>query len=155
MKIGTETKGFAGLEDALIELEKFSGRTTTGKNAVQRGLKKAMRHIEDKAKSLVPVDQGDLRESITTKKERAKRHRGSAKFQRQTGISMLTGPTGTQAGGNAAWQEFGTVKMTPAPYMRPAADSEADKVIADVANELQDAVGKSVARARKKAAGSR
>ncbi|MAG24953.1 hypothetical protein CMI47_05175 [Candidatus Pacearchaeota archaeon] len=151
MKFSTKTTGFEGLEDMLIELEQFSGRTTTGKNAVQRGLKKAMKHIEDKAKSLVPVDDGDLRDSITTKKERAKRQRGSAKFQRQTGISMLTGPTGKQEGGNAAWQEFGTVKMTPAPYMRPAADSESDKVIADVAKELQDAIGKSVARARKKA----
>lgn len=151
MKFSTKTTGFEGLEDMLIELEQFSGRTTTGKNAVQRGLKKAMKHIEDKAKSLVPVDDGDLRDSITTKKERAKRQRGSAKFERQTGISMLTGPTGKQEGGNAAWQEFGTVKMTPAPYMRPAADSESDKVIADVAKELQDAIGKSVARARKKA----
>lgn len=151
MKFSTKTTGFEGLEDMLIELEQFSGRTTTGKNAVQRGLKKAMKHIEDKAKSLVPVDDGDLRDSITTKKERAMRQRGSAKFQRQTGISMLTGPIGKQEGGNAAWQEFGTVKMTPAPYMRPAADTEGDKVIADVAKELQDAIGKSVARARKKA----
>lgn len=151
MKFSTKTTGFEGLEDMLIELEQFSGRTTTGKNAVQRGLKKAMKHVEDKAKSLVPVDEGDLRDSITTKKERAKRQRGSAKFARQTGISMLTGPTGKPEGGNPAWQEFGTVKMTPQPYMRPAADSQADKVIADVAKELQDAVKKSVARARKKA----
>ncbi len=151
MKFSTKTTGFEGLEDMLIELEQFSGRTTTGKNAVQRGLKKAMKHVEDKAKSLVPVDEGDLRDSITTKKERAKRQRGSAKFARQTGVSMLTGPTGKPEGGNPAWQEFGTVKMTPQPYMRPAADSQADKVIADVAKELQDAVKKSVARARKKA----
>jgi len=151
MKFSTKTTGFEGLEDMLIELEQFSGRTTTGKNAVQRGLKKAMKHVEEKAKSLVAVDEGDLRDSITTKKERAKRQRGSAKFARQTGVSMLTGPTGKPEGGNAAWQEFGTVKMTPQPYMRPAADSQADRVIADVAKELQDAVKKSVARARKKA----
>ncbi len=152
MKFSTKTTGFEGLEDALIELEQFSGRTTTGKNAVQRGIKNAMKRVENKAKSLVPVGEGDLRDSITTKKERAKRQRGSAKFARQTGISMLTGPTGKQEGGNPAWQEFGTVKMTPQPYMRPAADSEGQKVIADVAKELQDAVMKSVARARKKAA---
>lgn len=152
MKFSTKTTGFEGLEDALIELEQFSGRTTTGKNAVQRGIKKAMKRVENKAKSLVPVDDGDLRDSITTKKERAKRQRGSAKFARQTGISMLTGPTGKKEGGNPAWQEFGTVKMTPQPYMRPAADLEGERVIADVAKELQDAVMKSVARARKKAA---
>lgn len=152
MKISTKTEGFAGLEDALIELEKFSGRTTTGKNAVQRGIRKAMKRVEDRAKSLVPVDKGEIRDSITTKKERAKRQRGSAKFSRETGISMLTGPTGKPAGGNPAWQEFGTVKMTPQPYMRPAADSEGPKVIKVVAEELQDAVKKSLARVRKKAA---
>ena len=152
MKPAIKTSGFEGLEDALIELEKFSGRTTTGKNAVQRGMKKAMKRIEDKAKSLVRVDEGDLRDSITTKKERAKRVRGSARFQRQTGISLLTGPTGKEEGGNPAWQEFGTVKMPPQPYMRPAADSEGQKVVDAVAEELQDAVMKSVERARKKAA---
>ena len=143
--------GFEGLEDALIELEQLSGRTTTGKNAVQRGMKKAMKRVEDHARSLVPVDEGTLRDSITTKKERAQRQRGSRKFVRQTGVSMLTGPTGGQEGGNPAWQEFGTVKMTPQPYMRPAADSEGPAVIKDVAKELQVAVGASVKRARKKA----
>lgn len=151
MKISTKTEGFKGLEDALIELEKFSGRTTTGKNAVQRGMRNAMKNVEDRAKSLVPVDKGDIRDSITTKKERAKRQRGSAKFSRETGVSMLTGPTGKPAGGNPAWQEFGTVKMTPQPYMRPAADIEGPKIIKEVAGALQDAVGKAVARARKKA----
>lgn len=154
MTISAKTEGFAGLEDALIELEQFSGKTTLGKNAVMRGLKKAMKRVEDRAKQLVPVDDGHLRDSITTKKERAKRVRGSAKFKRETGISMLTGPApkGTLARSNAAWQEEGTVEMRPQPYMRPAADSEGEKVVDEVADVLREEVLKTAARAKKRAA---
>lgn len=152
MKLSAKTTGFAGLEDALIELEQFSGKTTLGKNAVKRGMKKAMKRVEDHAKRLVPVDKGDLKDSITTKPLRAKRRRGSAKFERQVGIDMLTGPTGSQDGGNPSWQEFGTVKMGAQPYMRPSADAEGMKVIEEVADILQTEVRKTADRARKRAA---
>lgn len=164
MKISTKTEGFAGLEDALIELEKFSGRTTTGKNAVQRGMRKAMRRIEVGMANRAPFDPEDrdedgrhLNETMTTQKVKAKRQRGSPKFSRQTGVELITGPAprGKRARSNAGWQEDGTVKMTPHPYARPTADSEGPKVIKDVAEELQDAVKKSLARVRKKAARGR
>lgn len=151
MELKTKVEGFAGLEDALIELEQLSGRTTTGKNAVQRGMRKALQRIEDKAKSLVPVEEGALRDSIKTRKKRARRGAGGI-YLRETGITMMTGPTGRQEGGNAAWQEEGTVKMPAQPYMRPAADSEGQAVVDDVARTLRDEVMKSVGRARKKAA---
>ena len=161
MKFSTKTTGFEGLEDALIELEQFSGRTTAGKNAVQRGMKKALKRIEDGMWRRAPYDPLDLdedgqhlRDTMKTQKVKAKRKRGSAKFERQTGVEMMTGPAprGTRARSNASWQEDGTVKMTPHPYARPTADAEGPAVLRDVAKELQDAIGKSVARARKKAA---
>lgn len=151
MSITVRTEGFEGLEDALIELEQLSGRTTTGKNAVQRGMRKALKAIEDRAKDLVPVDEGDLRDSITTKKQRAKRGSGG-RYLRETGITMLTGPTGRQEGGNAAWQERGTVKQPAQPFMRPAIDAESMGVVTTVIGVLREEVMKSVARARKKAA---
>ena len=145
------SSGFDGLEDALIELEQFSGRTNTGKNAVRRGMRNAMKRLEDKAKALAPVEEGDLRDSIKTKNAKARRVRGSARYQRQTGISILTGPT-TPTGKHGYFQEFGTVDAPPQPFMRPAADSEGENVIAIVSDELRDAIDKSLARARKKAA---
>lgn len=149
-----KVEGFKGLEDALIELEQFSGRTNTGKNAVRRGMRNAMRRIEDKAKSLAPVDDGELRDSIKTKNAKAQRVKGSYKFQKQTGISILTGPTTYKGGRYAYFQEFGTVEMPANPFMRPAADSEGQNVIDIVGDELRDAIDKSLARARKKAARS-
>ena len=152
MKFSAKTSGFEGLEDALIELEKFSGRTNTGKNAVRRGMRNAMKRIEDKAKALAPVEDGALRDSIKTKNAKAQRVKGSARFQRQTGISILTGPTTLKGGSYGYFQEFGTVHAPPQPFMRPAADSEGAKVIEIVAEELRAAIDGSLKRARKKAA---
>ncbi len=152
MKIGMKLEGLAGLEEMLVELEQFTGRTASGKNAVQRGMRRALASVEERAKQLVPADQGTLRDSITTKKARARRERGSARFARQTGVEMLTGPTGREEGGVGAFQEFGTVKMAAQPFMRPAADAEADRVIAVVADVLRDEITKTTNRARARAA---
>ena len=155
MQPRVKIEGLKGLEDQLIELEKFSGRTNTGKNAVRRGMRKAMKLIEDKAKALAPVEEGDLRDSIKTKSEKAKRRRGSVRFQRQTGISLLTGPTTLKGGSYGYFQEFGTVHAPPQPFMRPAADSEGGKVIEIVGEELRKAIDGSLRRARTKAAKAR
>lgn len=151
MRLSSKTEGFAGLEEALVELEQLTGRTNTGKNAVRRGMRKAMKRVEDRAKSLVPVDDGALRDSITTKNAKAQRGAGG-KYLRQEGVTIVTGPTGRQEGGYGAFQEFGTVNMPANPFMRPAADSQGQGVIDEVADILREEVMKSAARARKKAA---
>lgn len=144
-------EGLAGLEQALVELEQLTGRTTTGKNAVQRGMKRALGAIENRAKQLVPRDSGKLAGSITTKKVKAQRGAGG-RYLRESGVTMLTGPTGREAGGIAAYQEFGTVNMAANPFMRPAADAEAENVLAKVARVLRDEIEKTTARAKKRAA---
>jgi HK97 gp10 family phage protein len=151
MKMEMKLEGLGGLEEALVELEQLTGRTTAGKNAVQRGMRKALSAIETRAKQLVPEDTGKLRDSITTKKVRARRGAGG-RFLRESGIEMLTGPTGREEGGVGAFQEFGTVNMPAAPFMRPAADAEADNVIAQVADVLRDEIDRTTERARKRAA---
>ena len=151
MKLGVKIEGLAGLEQALVELEQLSGRTTAGKNAVQRGMKKALARVEARAKQLVPVDEGKLRDRIVTKKQRAVRGAGG-RYLRESGIEMLTGPTGRQAGGIGAFQEFGTVNMPANPFMRPAADAEGEAVLAEVADVLRDEIDRTTARARKRAA---
>lgn len=140
--------GFAELERALTDdLPK-----ATAKNALKRAAIAAMKPIEERAKQLVPVDDGQLRDSITTKPARAKRQRGSVKYAASSGIEVLTGPTGRQEGGNAAWQEFGTVHMPANPFMRPAADFEAEGVIEDLARELKAQIDKAAKRIARKLA---
>lgn len=140
--------GFAELERALVEeLPK-----ATAKNVLRGAAKDAMKPIEARAKQLVPVDEGDLRDSITTKNAKAKRQRGSYKYAASTGVEVWTGPTGRPAGGNAAWQEYGTVHMPAHPFMRPAADFEAEGVIEDVGRFLKDRIEKAKKRIARKAA---
>lgn len=147
--IGFKIEGLAGLEEMLVELEQFTGRTTTGKNAVQRGMIKAMAHIENRAKALAPVDEGRLRNSITTKKVRAKRE-SRKRFARETGIEVRTRPAG-KGSGVAYWQEYGTVNAPAHPFMRPAADAESDTVIGEVATLLRSEIEKSLGRVKKRA----
>lgn len=150
MKITVQTRGFKELERALAEdLPK-----ATARNVLRRAATQAMGRIESRAKQLAPKDEGRLAETITTKSVRAQRV-SRTRFASSSGVSVATGPTGRPEGGNAAWQEFGTVNMPANPFMRPSADSESAAVIEDVRDALTVQIGKAKARiARKLARGS-
>jgi HK97 gp10 family phage protein len=143
-------RNFHELEKALAEeLPK-----ATAKNVLRRSMIDAMGKVEARAKQLAPVDKengGALRDSITTKAARAKRSSRN-RYETASGITVLTGPTGRQEGGNAAWQEDGTVNMPANPYMRPAADSEGPNVMDDVIAALTENIEKATARIARKAA---
>ena len=141
-------RGFAELEKALVEeLPK-----ATAKSALRKAAITAMEPVKERAKQLAPVDDGKLRDSIVTKPARAKRQRGSVRFAAASGVEVLTGPTGHPEGGNAAWQEFGTVHMPANPFMRPAADFEAEGVIEEMGKQLKLRIDKARKRIAKRAA---
>ncbi|MFN6934936.1 MAG: HK97 gp10 family phage protein, partial [Tsuneonella sp.] len=95
-------EGFRELERALAEeLPK-----ATARNVLRRTAINAMGRVEARAKQLAPVDDGRLRDSITTKAVTAKRQRGSVRYATSSGIEVQTGPTGRQEGGVGAFQEF-------------------------------------------------
>lgn len=150
MKIEVKTYGFRELERALVEeLPK-----ATARNVLRRTGIKSLKQLEGRAKELAPKDDGTLAESITTKPVKAKRA-SRDRYQSQSGVTIATGPTSRRsdsAGGNAAWQEFGTVNMPANPFMRPAIDSEAGGVIDVVRSELATEIGKAKSRIAKKAA---
>lgn len=140
--------GFKELEQALVEeLPK-----ATAKNSLRRAAIDAMKPLEARAKQLVRKDQGELAARITTKTVRAKRI-SRTKFESASGVIVATGPTGRpEGGGNAGWQEFGTVEMPASPYMRPAADSEGMPTIDRVRDALTVQIGKARKRIARKAA---
>lgn len=148
MKVSFRTRGFAELERALAdELPK-----ATARNVLRRAGLAAMDRVEKKAQALAPKDSGGLTTSIETRVGKAKRI-SRTRFARSTGVEIATGPTGgREEGGNAAWQEFGTVNMAANPYMRPAADGESQAVIADVREELAQQIDKARVRIARKAA---
>lgn len=150
MRVDFKLSGFDELERALVE--EFP--KATSKNILRRTGIAAMKRIESRAKELAPKQEGALAASIATKPVKAKRI-SSSRFAAQTGVTIATGPTSRKPdgpGGNAAWQEFGTVKMPANPFMRPAADAEGQAVIGDVRDELATQIEKARKRIARKAA---
>jgi HK97 gp10 family phage protein len=145
--VSIQLRGFSELERALKdELPK-----ATSKNILRRTALNAMKPIEERAKELAPKDDGTLAASITTKVVKAKRV-SRTKFASSDGVTVATGPTGRPEGGNAAWQEFGTVKQAAQPYMRPAGDYESDAALDIVRDELAAQIDKARKRIARKAA---
>lgn len=143
--------GFKDLERALVDLERITGKTTAGKAVLLRTGKKAMKPLEQRMVDLAPKDTGKFAAKITTKKTRAKRISGN-RFARQSGVEVMTGPTGRPEGGIGAYKEFGTVHEPAEPFARPAADQELPKVPKRVGATMAVEIDKTTARARKKAA---
>jgi HK97 gp10 family phage protein len=140
-------RNFDELERALAEeLPK-----ATAKNVLRKSMIEAMKRIEDRARELAPAEDGQLWDSITTKVARSKRV-SRTQYAQSSGVTVETGPTGRPEGGNAAWQEYGTVNMPANPFMRPASDSESQNVVDDVITVLTEQVEKAKARIARKAA---
>lgn len=153
-------EGFRELERALVEdLPK-----ATARNILNRTAEKSMKRIENKMAQLAPYDPDDrdgdgkhLNETMKTQRVTAKRARGQAKFDRSTGVQVMTGPApeGKRARANAGWQEDGTVEMSPNAYARPAADSEGEATVRRVRDTLAEEINKAKARIARKLARGR
>lgn len=148
MKVTVKTTGFKELEAALAnDLPR-----ATAKNTTRRAMINVMRsRIEARARELAPKERGQLADGIATKPAKAARA-SRTRYESSSTISVATGPTGRPEGGNAAWQEEGTVNMPANPYMRPAVDSEGEAVIADLRDELAAQIEKAKGRIARKLA---
>lgn len=152
-KITISTTGFAELDAALGELKQSTGRAV-----LRRAGTKALTPMMEHAAALAPDDPKtpptDLHTSFAIS-ERQKSGRQQKFTLSPDSITLYMGPT---KGGypEALPQEFGWVehgKHYPGkPYMRPAWDSGAEKLLDDVKDELTHEIEKAAARAAAKAA---
>lgn len=148
--------GFRELDRALAELPK-----ATGRNVLRRTLTKAAQPIAEKAREMVPVDQGDLKQSISVS-ARIKNKVGNAEFSAamRAGLGKAAAVSAMRdarrgAGGSFAevyvgpavpqgfyghLVEFGTRNTSAQPFMRPAWDAEQgpalDIIKAELGNEI-------------------
>lgn len=114
-KITISLSGWGELEQALKEIGPRAARKVGGK-----AMKEAADIIVEQAKAYVPVDTGDLEEgiiSISIRSDVLKEIKRQIGFK--TGVSW-----------RAHFIEYGTVKMRPQPFMRPALDARAEASIA-------------------------
>lgn len=141
MKTNTKLEGFRELQQRLVGMAKAMSRKAPQKKA----LADAAEIIADEARMLVPVDSGNLRDSITVSDVRL----GGAFKMDSTlgadGVQVFVGPRtggGSPDGFYGHMVEFGTVKMAAQPFMRPAFDHTQGQVRSRLANELEKQVYK-------------
>lgn len=137
--------GFAELEKALSDLPK-----ATERSVLRRVGKKALEPILDRAKQLVPVDQGRLRDSLVIGSVLTGRAKRADKQEPREGVRIFMGT----ANRNGVPREFGTVRSAAQPFMRPAWDSEKANAFKVVLTDLGDEVEKAAKRAARKKARS-
>lgn len=167
MAVTVKLEGFAELEK---ELEKL-GKTVTQKASMRRALRKAAEPMVEAAKQKVPVDDGDLRDSITIStrlnKRQGRMHRRMFRDDRAS-VELFLGPSYELGGGgrHAHLVEFGTRPhinkgkfagsqhpgTRPQPFMRPAWDEGARAILDRLKVELADDIKRALLRAERKAA---
>lgn len=96
--------------------------------------------IAEDAKARVPVDTGELRDSIVVRK--------ATKKQRRRGTGEVVIGFKKPASRRAHLVEFGTVTSHPRPFMRPAIDAKSPAAFAAVRDAVKDGVEKMEARLR-------
>ena len=133
------TVDFGDIEAKLKEL---------GPKLARKALRKAVKNVGDmwvaEAKSRVPVDQGDLKDSIAAVvRTKAYQDHGEAKVS----VGPCYGVKDTQRQeGDGSQQpavygmfvELGTKKTHAEPYLRPAFDATAEKAVQLLADSLRD-----------------
>jgi len=175
LKQSFKIEGLKELDAALGELSK-----ATARNVTKRVLIKAAQPMVDEASRLAPDDPDtgapDLHTSIVAS-AKIKNTAGNAEFSavlanggsQAEAVGALrdarraanggsfaqayVGPTSTtkRAAIKAIVQEFGSVKQSPRPYMRPAFASTAETVIDNVGKLMKPEIDKAVARAQARA----
>lgn len=149
MKMGVTLAGFRGVENALHDLPKATGKTVLRKVA-----KGALEPMADKAAALAPERTGRLAFSISVGEKRTRRVKRDAKFDTRTGIQMAMGPASGFGAAltYASFDEFGTVDTPAFGYMRSAWDTGAQPALDYVETNLWDAVSKAAQKLANKRA---
>lgn len=122
--IAFKVSGLEGIDAALEQLKLGQRRS-----AARRVLARALQPVADLAKSLAPVDEGDLRDSITVSTNVTRSLRS---LRRKDGVTVFAGT----ANRNAVPREFGSLRSVAHPFLRPAWDSQKNKVLQSIVTEF-------------------
>lgn len=148
-----EVPGLSELQDALRELDR-----SVELNVLRTAGKRAMDHIAEEARRLVPVQTGALKASIKVKsrlQRSVQRDAATGKWSSAKGAKGRVN-VAVVAGGKGAFHahlvERGTVKMAAQPFMRPAFDAKHNIAVGTIGEEIARAIDEVKAKAARKAA---
>ncbi|MRG98867.1 hypothetical protein GIY21_01010 [Xanthomonas sontii] len=124
--------GLAELEQSLMQLSEPAAR-----RALRKGMRRGAIVIRNDARARVRVARGRLRRAIRTR-ERSD-EQGWMRFAVEVPKSAFYGKFG----------EYGTSKMAPWPFMRPAAESKTEEAVAAMRDAIAEAVTLEMQRVRR------
>lgn len=140
--ISFKLEGLEGLKGQIAGIE-----AEVAAKAIARAARKAFAPVLETARALVPVDTGLTRDHIVIARQKGG---GDDTTVVRVGLKVKAFKGAAKLGRNTAsphwrWRfiELGTVKMPAHPFLRPALDQNASKVL-DV---LRDELVKGIARA--------
>lgn len=150
--MSVKLEGFRELDKALSELPK-----ATGRNVLKKAAHEGAAVFQKEAEHLAPDDPvtsgRDLHSTITVENVRAKPKFSRGKFRGQAKNWWGVTISPTRYWGR--FQEFGTFKMSPQPFMTPAFDGKVREVIIVIGDSLKTHIAKATARLAKKRAKGR
>lgn len=145
MNVTSKVEWLRGSDKALAEV----GAKATQRNVLVRTLKKAAEPIDEQASSLAPRDTGKLQVSVITGLRLTRRQRSSAYKAGKQGVAEVHVGTAMIRG---LFQEFGTFRIRPQAFMRPAWDANKEKAQEIIGRELWVEIRKATDRAARKRA---
>jgi HK97 gp10 family phage protein len=125
-----------------IEFTKNGNPLEGAAKGALEGVKKTAEFVITNAKALAPVDQGRLRASLHYKLANNQTYlfNKDGKAERRDKISITPPALAAYAGTNAfygVYQEFGTSKQGPQPYLRPAGALARGESVGSVIKKIQ------------------
>lgn len=134
-------EGLSDLDDALAELPKATARAV-----LVRVLKAQGAPIKDEGERLAPKLTGGLRASYTVSQTLSRRQKSLNSKGSDVEVYIGPGPSA-----KAIQTEFGNAHQAAEPHLRPAFDSQVNKVLDGIKKSLADEIDKTVQRINKKA----
>lgn len=135
----TKLEGFRELSDALGKLNKSTERSLLRRVAIR-----ALEPIQERAKQIVPVDEGHLRDSIVIGTKLTKNAKAADRQEPRQGVRMFLG----SASRNAVPREYGTFRTPGTFFLSSSWYSLRDKML----DQVRDDIWKSIEKVAKRAA---
>lgn len=148
-----------GADELIKTMENIPPRLV--KKNLRRATNQGATFVRDEAKRLAPRDTGRLRKNIKSKGRRGKRtytkasvfvQVGDRTQQRMIGGQFGSGSSDFRNNPKDSWYwiflERGTSEMPPQPFIRPAVDSQFQKVTRHVVRETDQGIKREMAQLR-------
>lgn len=135
-------EGLAELDEALTELSRATARNVLRRTLIEQG-----KPIRDDGARNAPVDKGGLKASYTIGTKLSRRQK--AQNKKESMVEVYIGPAPSA---KSIQTEFGNAHQAAHPHLRPAFDSNVQRVLSGIRDELAAQIEKARARMARKAA---